>query len=404
MALAYLGRLDEAMREGERVVAAVPFSQDAYTGAYYQHMLVRIYILAGEPVVSARLLAGLVLGSAACALHHPPDTKRPALRELAAGRHLEIGVAVSAGALRDDPLYREWLGREFSLLSTENAFKFGPLRPARNRYDFRDADAIVAFAQSHRMRIRGHTLVWKRQLPEWLTDETFTREELLAILHEHILRVVGRYRGRVYAWDVVNEALRNAVPEGAGLDEAMRPTLWFKGIGSDYIELAFRWAHEADPGALLFYNEAGAEALGPRSDAVYALVRRLLERGVPLHGIGLQMHLAAKAPPDTASVAANMRRLAALGLDIHVTEMDVALAGAAGVPAEQLATQAAVYRDVLRTCLSVSRCTAFVMWGMTDRYTWRYPDTPLVLDRSYQPKPAFEALKAVLSDSAVQAP
>lgn len=344
-----------------------------------------------------------MLGSAACALPHPPDTGGPALRELAAGRHLEIGVAVSAGALRDDRLYRHWLAREFSLLSTENALKFGPLRPARNRYDFRDADAIVAFAGSHRMRIRGHTLVWKRQLPEWLTNEAFTREELLAILREHILRVVGRYRGRVYAWDVVNEALRDAVPEGT-LDQALRPTLWLRGIGPEYIELAFRWAHEADPGALLFYNEAGAEALGPRSDAVYALVRRLLERGVPLHGIGLQMHMTAEAPPDTASVAANMRRLAALGLDIHVTEMDVALAGAAGVPAEQLATQAAIYRDVLRTCLSVTRCTAFVMWGMTDRYTWRYPDTPLVLDRSYRPKPAFEALKAVLSASAPAAP
>lgn len=353
---------------------------------------------------SALLSAGLVLGSAACALHHPPGNGSAALRELAAGRHLDVGVAVSAGALREDPLYREWLGREFSLLSTENAFKFGPLRPARNRYDFRDADAIVAFAQSHRMRIRGHTLVWKRQLPEWLTNEAFTREELLAILRGHILHVVGRYRGRVYAWDVVNEALRDVLPEGAGLDEAMRPTLWLRGIGPEYIELAFRWAHEADSGALLFYNEAGAEALGPRSDAVYALVRRLLERGVPLHGVGLQMHIAAEAPPDTASVAANMRRLAALGLDIHVTEMDVALAGAAGVPAEQLATQAAIYRSVLKTCLSVTRCTAFVMWGMTDRYTWRYPDIPLVLDRSYRPKPAFGALREALSDSAAQAP
>ena len=307
---------------------------------------------------SALLSAGFVLGSAACAIHHPPASGSPALRELAAGRHLEIGVAVSAHALRDDPLYRQWLAREFSLVTTENALKFGPLRPARNRYEFRDADAIVAFAQSHRMRVRGHTLVWKRQLPGWLTDGVFTRDELLAILREHILRVVGRYRGRIYAWDVVNEALKDSLPEGAGVDQSLRPNFWFRGIGAEYIELAFRWVHEADPGALLFYNEAGAEALGPRSDAVYAVVRRLLERGVPLHGVGLQMHLAAEAPPDTASVAANMRRLAALGLDIHVTEMDVTLAGAAGAPVEQLATQAAIYRDVLRTCLSVARCTA----------------------------------------------
>jgi endo-1,4-beta-xylanase len=328
----------------------------------------------------------------------PVPEEAVSLRALAESRGLRIGVAVSADALRADTVYRRWLAQEFNLVSTENAFKFGPLRPSPEEYDFRDADTIVDFAQRHGMLVRGHTLVWKRQLPEWLTAETYSRDELISMLREHIHTVVARYRGRVYAWDVVNEALANEVPDGAALDEVLRPTLWLQGIGPEYLELAFRWAHEADPGALLFYNEAGAEAMGPKADAVYALVRRLLDRGVPLHGVGLQMHTSVRDPPDPAMVARNMRRLAKLGLEIHITEMDVALAGAPGTEPAKLEAQAAIYHDVLAACTALARCTAFVMWGMTDRYTWRYPDHPLILDTAYRPKPAVGALKRALGD------
>ena len=349
-----------------------------------------------RPLVNARGFAALLLGCTACALHHAGEARSPALRELAERRHFYIGAAVAAQPLNSDSSYAGWLAREFNLVTTENALKFGPLRPDRASYDFRDADAIVAFAESHHMRVRGHTLVWKRQDPEWLTQGTFSRQELLGILRDHILHVVGHYRGRMYAWDVVNEALRDSLPLDPDIDESLRRNLWLRGIGPEYIDLAFRWAHQADPRALLFYNEARAGESGPRADAVYALVHRLLQRGVPIHGVGLEMHLSVSTPPDTASIAANMRRLAALGLQIQVTEMDVGLKGATGTPAEQLAAQARIYESVLKTCLSISRCTAFVMWGLTDRYTWRYPDTPLVLDRAYQPKPAFQALRSVL--------
>jgi endo-1,4-beta-xylanase len=320
----------------------------------------------------------------------------PSLRSLAASRGLSVGAAVSAEALRGDSLYRRWLAREFGILTTENALKFGPLRPGPDRWDFRDADAIVEFARRHRMQVRGHTLVWKRQHPEWLTGRGFSREELAALLREHIHRVVRRYRGRIFAWDVVNEPLANGVTAESEPDSLLRPTLWLEGLGPDYLELAFRWAHEADPAARLFLNETGAEAMGPKADELYQLLRALLQRGVPVHGVGLQMHLALRAPPDPASIVRNLQRLAALGLEIHVTEMEVTLARAPGTPEEQLEAQARIYREALTACLAVPRCTAFVMWGMTDRYTWREPDTPLMLDAEYRPKPAYYALREAL--------
>ena len=136
------------------------------------------------------------------------------------------------------------------------------------------------------------------QLPAWLTEGTWTRDELIAIIREHITTVVGHYRGRVAAWDVVNE--------GVGDDGSLRDTIWLRGIGPEYIDMAFRWAHEADPDALLFYNDYAGEGLGTKSDAIYALVQGLLERGVPINGVGLQMHVSLRWSPQPQDVAANM--------------------------------------------------------------------------------------------------
>ena len=322
-----------------------------------------------------------------------PADGEPTLARLASARHFDLGAAVQGELLLGDSAYASAVARDFTMVSTENALKFGPLRPSPERYDFTEADAIVRFAESHALRVRGHTLVWKRQLPAWLTGGTYMRNELITILREHIQTVVGRYRGRVAAWDVVNEALRDSL--GRDGDD-LRPTIWLKGIGPEYIDLAFHFAHEADPGALLFYNESRAEGMGARSDATYALGWRLRQRGVPVHGVGLQMHTSLKAPPDTAALGENMRRLAALGLQVHITEMDVRTDSVPGSRADILAAQADVYRQVLATCLSVPACTALVTWGVGDRYTWRFPDTPLLLDQEFQPKPAHAALLEVL--------
>jgi len=338
----------------------------------------------------------LLLLAASCA---PAPTKTPSqmqplwppFRALALGRGIRIGAAVATRPLQSEPLYAETLAREFSMVTPENAMKFGPLRPSRERYDFRDADTIVDFAEAHGMTVRGHTLVWEDQLPSWLTAQNWPREELIDILREHILTVVGRYRGRVVAWDVVNEAVTE--------DGSLKDTFWLRGIGPTYIEMAFGWAHEADPAAMLFYNDLHGEGQGRKSDAIYALVQSLLQRGVPIHGVGFQMHVHLGRYPTPQHVAANMTRLAALGLQVHVTEMDVGIQGAAS--AGDLSAQARIYRDTLGACLSVRGCTAFVLWGFTDRHSWIsqfFPGwgTALIFDEAYHPKPAYNALRDML--------
>lgn len=341
----------------------------------------------------------LSVPGAGCARHaviEPPPSGRHI-----ASRSLDLGAAVQAQPLLTDPAYARAVARYFTVVTTENALKFGPLRPSRERFDFTDADAIVDFAAAHGLGVRGHTLVWKRQLPSWLVEGRFTRDTLIAILRDHIHSVVGRYRGRIAAWDVVNEGLRDSLRAGA---DALRPTIWRRTIGPEYVELAFRFAHEADPDARLFYNEAGAEGRGARSDAVYVLLRDLLRRNVPVDGVGMQVHSGLHRPPDTAAIAWNMRRLAALGLEVQITEMDVGVTDAGGTAEERLDRQAEVYRGVLATCLAEPACTALATWGVSDRYTWRYPDTPLLLDREYRPKPAYRAIAELLGATAPAGP
>ncbi|MFB0523517.1 MAG: endo-1,4-beta-xylanase [Candidatus Bathyarchaeia archaeon] len=321
----------------------------------------------------------------------------PPLRSLAEARGILIGAAVGYGPLQAEPLYAETLGREFNILVTENALKFEPLHPSPDRYTFQDADAIVSFAESNDMKVRGHTLVWHHQLPSWVTTGNFTREEWIGILRKHIIAVVKRYRGRVYAWDVVNEAIAD--------DGSLRDTIWLRGIGPEYIDLAFGWAHEEDPQARLFYNDYGGEGLTQKSDAIYDLVKGLLERGVPIHGVGLQMHISLESSPKPQEVAANIDRLAGLGLEVHITEMDVRIKHP--VTEEKLSAQARVYRDMFEVCLSAENCKAFVMWGFTDRHSW-IPSffegygSALIFDDSYALKPAYYALSRFLLNDLIE--
>jgi len=319
-------------------------------------------------------------------------TPGPSLRSLAQARGIRIGAAVAPEPLLGETLYAETLGREFNILTTESAMKFEPVHPSRDHYTFCYADAIVAFAKASDMQVRGHTLVWHHQLPGWLTEGNFTRDELEMILQEHIFTVVGRFRGQVTYWDVVNEAVAD--------DGSLRDTIWLRGIGPEYIDLAFRWAHEADPQARLFYNDYGGEGLGPKSDAIYSLVQGLLQRGVPIHGVGLQMHISLGSSPKPQDVVENMNRLGALGLEVHITELDVRIEGP--VTEEKLAAQASIYCDLLEVCLSAQNCKAFVLWGFTDRHSWIPQFFPgsgaaLIFDESYHPKPAYNALIDVLS-------
>lgn len=319
------------------------------------------------------------------------------LRELAADRGFYIGAAIAYSPLLSKPEYSTLASKQFNIVVPENVMKWDALEPSQGRFTFTPGDDIVKFAEQNKMKVRGHTLLWHQQLPKWLTTGKFTRDELLDILHAHIKGVVEHYKGRVSAWDVVNEA----VADGGGL----RQSIWLTTIGPDYIEQAFRFAHEADTDAKLFYNDYGGEGKGRKADAIYNLVKDLKDKGVPIDGVGLQMHIGISSSerPSMDDIAANMERIAALGLQVQITEMDVKIQNGTGSTDDKLAAQAEVYNDVLHTCLQQKAGTALLTWGFTDEYTWipgytGKPDAPLPFDKDYKPKPAYAALQTALSE------
>jgi len=313
------------------------------------------------------------------------------LRDLAAQHQFFIGTAVDTRMLNsDETIYREVLQREFNVLVAENAMKFGPLSPSEGQYDWSAADALVDFAEANNMRLRGHTLVWHQQLPSWLASRTWTAPEVQDLLEQHIKTVLGRYRGRIWAWDVVNEAIADA--GGYRTD-----SFWHRHLGPEYIPMAFRWAREADPDAILYYNDYSAEDISPKSDAIYDLVRELKQADVPVDGVGWQMHVS-EGWRATAGHRENAARLRALGLELSMTEVDVRLK----LPATQagLEDQAASYREMME--LALDTCAALLVWGFTDKYSWIPGFRPgygaaLPFDAEYQPKPAYEAIKRALT-------
>jgi len=316
------------------------------------------------------------------------------LRATADQREFYVGAAVAMTPFRNEPVYKEIIEREFNIIVAENAFKWDSVRPSRDTFNFADTDALVDFAQTNNMKIRGHTLVWHNQIPGWLRNGNFTRDEVIEILREHISTFVGRYRGRVWAWDVVNEAIDDST------GRLRTNSFWHQRIGPDYIRLAFEFAREADPDALLYYNDYSIEGINRKSDGVYDLVSDLIDQGVPINGVGWQMHQI-NGFRITEQHRANARRLADLGLEISLTEMDVRME----LPSadEKLIQQAAAYRDSIAFCLTEPNCKSLVAWGFTDKHSW-IPGTfqgqgdALIYDSDYQPKPAYFALKEVLED------
>lgn len=310
----------------------------------------------------------------------------PPLRDLADAVGLWLGPAVAYNPLINERLYADTLRREFNFVTAENAMKWGAVHPQRGRYTFAQADAIADFATANGMAIHGHTLVWHSNNPGWLTSSSFTRDEMIEILRDHISTVAGRYRGRVLAWDVVNEGVDN--------NGSLRDSIWRTRLGDDYMNLAFQFAQVADPDACLVYNDYGAETVNAKSNGIYNLLADMLSRGVPVHGVGFQMHIGLNGI-DLQSFARNLQRFADLGLLLFITEMDVRIPWP--VTEAKLAQQAEVYRGVLDTCLAQPACVGFQTWGFTDKHSWIpgfYPGygAALIFDENYDPKPAYGAL------------
>jgi endo-1,4-beta-xylanase len=345
---------------------------------------------AGEPVAArpaGRASGGTVGGGAAASSQ--------TLRALAAPQHLRIGTAVDTDALAADAPYRDKVGTEFSTVTPENVMKWQLIEPQRGRLDFAAADRLVAFARQHGQLVRGHTLVWHSQLPTWLTagvaDGSIGPAQLRQILRQHILDEAGHFRGRIWQWDVVNEAFND--------DGTPRQTLWLQQLGPGYIADAFRWAHQADPRALLFYNDYNIEGVNAKSDAVYALVQSLRRDGVPVQGVGVQGHFGVQFgfPGD---VLDNLRRFSRLGLFTAVTEADVRMP----LPADNIKVQAQAqgYSVLLQACLLDRRCLSLTVWGFTDRYSWvpgvfAGQGSATLFTETFGPKPAYQALRTDLA-------
>ena len=313
------------------------------------------------------------------------DTGDP-LRVVAERTKLYVGACASPASLKD-PAGAAVLARHFNLLVAENHMKWGFIHPAPDRYAFEFADELVAFAQKNKMAVKGHTFIWHQATPRYLND--LPADELRAALKDHIKTLMTRYQGKVAAWDVVNEALDDR--------DGLRKTLWLEKLGPGYIAEAFRIAHEVDPKATLIYNDYGCEGLGGKSDRQYALLKQLVKDKVPVHQVGLQMHLNKDRVPRVEDVVANVRRLTNLGLTVNISEMDLVAATFPGDLPAKLEAQAKVFGDVVHACVKEKGFTGVTFWGYSDKYSWRNRRNAkayaLLFDEDMKPKPAFFAVR-----------
>ena len=321
----------------------------------------------------------------------------------AAQRDVLLG-GVGGSTINSDVPFGRVVGTDYHIAGTENALKFSSLHPGSNTYSFSSADSILDHATAHGQLARGHTLLWHSSVPTWVASNSWTTAQLQSIAYEHIDTVVGRYRDRVFCWDVVNEAFN-----GNG---TLRSTIWhdtpgigFAGQGTKYLEEVFKRARAADPDCELIYNDYSAETINTKSDAIYSMAQDFKARGVPLDGIGFQFHLS--STPSLSSMRANFQRFNDLGLNLHLTELDVRVAvDSNGVAtAGALASQADTYFAVVGTALAFPRTRVVQTWGFSDRYSWIPASSPgngaaLPLDEDFNRKPAWWALHNVLANQA----
>ncbi len=314
----------------------------------------------------------------------------PSLRTLASERGLLLGGAISGELFNaDNPDEAATVNREYNAVVAENAMKMRAIANSPNpgNYLFATADAMVASAQKNGQTVRGHTLVWHDSAPAWVY-EIKEKAVMRAAMTQYITTVVKHFGDRINIWDVVNEA----ISDGPG--NPLRHNNPFAVAGPDFIALAFRTAHAANPAARLYYNDYSVEGLNGKSNAMYALVKELLADGVPIDSVGFQAHLDTSFSVKDSGMQANLQRFRDLGLDVQLTEVDVQMVGS-GSKKEKLARQAQIYGELLSTCLAV-KCSAFMMWGVSDWTSWRAGGKPLIFDDGYAKKPAYGALLRVL--------
>lgn len=327
-------------------------------------------------------------------------------------KRIDIGTAVLPQPLQEEAVYYATLvHREFNAVVVEHDLKWAPLlgeskgidlhdTACLGQYDFTQADIVVNWALQHKMRVKGHVLVWHVTSPPCLN--LLTAAQLQEHLKRHIFTVMGYFRGRIQTWDVVNESL---APDGSLADN-----VFLQKLGPSYIEDAFRWAHQADPDAVLLYNDNKVEAIGtPKGDAFYNLLADLKAKNVPIHGCGMQGHFNAAGvgrnrPPTPRMLKQQIRRLGELGLSVNLSELDVRTSQLDN-PVLETVAQKQIYHDLIVAALSEQACDGIWLWGFTDRHTWvsnfYYDDQPLIFDEEYQRKPSYYALQQAIESFGV---
>jgi endo-1,4-beta-xylanase len=357
-----------------------------------------------QPVMTIKKLKILLLLQLAAAVNlYAQPVKHRGLKDYYKN-YFPIGVAVSARDLKD-PEEAALILSQFNSITPDNAMKMGPIHPEEDRYYWRDADSIVAFAQSHGLRVRGHNLCWHEQTPKWLFKDNagnlVTKDVLLKRLKDHITTVVNRYKGKIYAWDVLNEAVDD------DSTKFLRNSLWYQICGGDYITKAFEYAHEADPKAVLFYNDYNTERPEKR-ERVYRLLKKLVDAKVPINAVGIQAHWSIYEPNQN-DLEATIKRFSALGLKVQVTELDVSIyhweknkrgakPGESALYTPELEQkQMDKYAEVFKMFRKYRKViTGVTFWNISDKHTWldEYPvagrkNYPLLFDQNLQPKKAY---------------
>jgi endo-1,4-beta-xylanase len=329
-------------------------------------------------------LAWLALTLAAAPLAARASAAEATLGSASAASGRYFGAALDPAYLDERP-YRDLATTQLTSVTPENQMKWGLVEPLRGTFDWKGADALVVFAKANGQKLRGHTLVWHSQLPPWLIQGQFSPQEVRDLMVAHIATEAGRYRGAIYAWDVVNEPFTD--------DGQWRESIFFNAMGPAYVAIALSAARAADPEAKLYVNDYNVEIDGPKQRALYDLIVSLKAVGAPIDGVGLQSHFVAGAAPKDLQAA--MAKFASLGVDVAITELDLRIR----LPADEksLAAQAADYASVVRACRTTPRCAGVTTWGIADDHSW-IPSffsgygTALPFDEAYRPKPAVAAM------------
>jgi len=369
-------------------------------------------LLGLSTAAGAAPFGGAVAGHAGAAQHAvAPDS----LRALAAKVGLRIGSALIPQDI-ETPSYAAIAGSQFSVVTPGNAMKWETVEPQQGVFDWSQADQLVSFAHAHGQLIRGHTLVWHNQLPGWLTsgvaNGTISDAQLKELLHQHILTEASRYRGQIWQWDVANEFFTDSNPSGINPND-----FWVSHLGPGILDDAFRWAHQADPHAVLCYNDyniAGEDGSNAKSNAVYAWLQQELAAGVPITCVGDQGHLDTQYGFSGAQMQQDLQRYASLGLKVAITEADVRTFvnnATDQVPTDHLSVFAQPFEfgQMLKACLAVPQCISFTVWGFTDADSW-VPGFFIgegyatIYDVNQQPKPAYYELQQDLQLGAFGAP